>query len=304
MRSPQQASRPGRAAHSAPRGTGRQMDDVRIDGSKEPNGSACDVVTEPSLDRCGGLGGGRSGEARSEAHEPRRRDFGFRRKRRDILGRRPCGFSRSGKVREGSTNTDTTGELLSAMGIVPVADVVRTPSSAPLHVRSRAFGPGPNRFPASLRSGRESAKSSRLVRRGRAARARRSARHPAEAIARTALPDRSEPRSRDRVRCRRRSWRSRRRDRRRPRLAHASARRGRRRGARRRGGPIAHPRARGIGRRAGRRPRAAHGCDGSASGGTSSVRTSGSSPRTCPTTSRPTSCWTPCGTCPRCAGSS
>jgi 16S rRNA (adenine1518-N6/adenine1519-N6)-dimethyltransferase len=49
-------------------------------------------------------------------------------------------------VREGSTNTDTTGELLSAMGIVPVADVVRTPSSAPLHVRSRAIGPGPNRF--------------------------------------------------------------------------------------------------------------------------------------------------------------
>ena len=32
------------------------------------------------------------------------------------------------------------------MGIVPEADVVRTPSSAPLHVRSRAFGPGPNRF--------------------------------------------------------------------------------------------------------------------------------------------------------------
>ena len=32
------------------------------------------------------------------------------------------------------------------MGIVPVADVVRTPSSAPLHVRSRAIGPGPNRF--------------------------------------------------------------------------------------------------------------------------------------------------------------
>lgn len=49
-------------------------------------------------------------------------------------------------MREGSTNTDTTGELLSAMGIVPVADVVRTPSSAPLHVRSRAIGPGPNRF--------------------------------------------------------------------------------------------------------------------------------------------------------------
>jgi 16S rRNA (adenine1518-N6/adenine1519-N6)-dimethyltransferase len=50
-------------------------------------------------------------------------------------------------VREGSTNTDTDGELLSAMGIVPVADVVRTPSSAPLHVRSRALGPGPNPFP-------------------------------------------------------------------------------------------------------------------------------------------------------------
>jgi len=32
------------------------------------------------------------------------------------------------------------------MGIVPEADVVRTPSSAPLHVRSRAIGPGPNRF--------------------------------------------------------------------------------------------------------------------------------------------------------------
>lgn len=32
------------------------------------------------------------------------------------------------------------------MGIVPVADVVRSPSSAPLHVRSRAIGPGPNRF--------------------------------------------------------------------------------------------------------------------------------------------------------------
>jgi len=30
---------------------------------------------------------------------------------------------------------------------VPEADVVRTPSSAPLHVRSRAIGPGPNRFP-------------------------------------------------------------------------------------------------------------------------------------------------------------
>jgi 16S rRNA (adenine1518-N6/adenine1519-N6)-dimethyltransferase len=49
-------------------------------------------------------------------------------------------------VREGSNDTDTTGELLSAMGIVPEADVVRTPSSAPLHVRSRAIGPGPNRF--------------------------------------------------------------------------------------------------------------------------------------------------------------
>ncbi len=34
------------------------------------------------------------------------------------------------------------------MGIVPEADVVRTPPSAPLHVRSRALGPGPNRFPA------------------------------------------------------------------------------------------------------------------------------------------------------------
>jgi 16S rRNA (adenine1518-N6/adenine1519-N6)-dimethyltransferase len=33
------------------------------------------------------------------------------------------------------------------MGIVPIADGVRTPPSAPLHVRSRAFGPGPNRFP-------------------------------------------------------------------------------------------------------------------------------------------------------------
>jgi 16S rRNA (adenine1518-N6/adenine1519-N6)-dimethyltransferase len=44
-------------------------------------------------------------------------------------------------------NTDATGELLSAMGIVPVADVVWTPSSAPLHVRSRAIGPGPDRFP-------------------------------------------------------------------------------------------------------------------------------------------------------------
>jgi len=32
------------------------------------------------------------------------------------------------------------------MGIVPEADVVRTPPSAPLHVRSRAIGPGPNRF--------------------------------------------------------------------------------------------------------------------------------------------------------------
>jgi 16S rRNA (adenine1518-N6/adenine1519-N6)-dimethyltransferase len=50
-------------------------------------------------------------------------------------------------VREGSTNADTAGELLSAMGIVPIADGVRTSSSAPLHVRSRAFGPGPNRFP-------------------------------------------------------------------------------------------------------------------------------------------------------------
>jgi len=43
-------------------------------------------------------------------------------------------------------HADRVGELLSAMGIVPEADVVRTPSSAPLHVRSRAFGPGPNRF--------------------------------------------------------------------------------------------------------------------------------------------------------------
>src|SRR4026208_2482072 len=60
----------------------------------------------------------------------------------------PCGFSRSGKVREGSTNTDTTGELLSAMGIVPEADRVRAPPSPPLPVRSRAIGPGPNRFPA------------------------------------------------------------------------------------------------------------------------------------------------------------
>jgi 16S rRNA (adenine1518-N6/adenine1519-N6)-dimethyltransferase len=44
-------------------------------------------------------------------------------------------------------NTDTSEELLSAMGIVPVADVVRRSSSTPLHVRSRAIGPGPNRFP-------------------------------------------------------------------------------------------------------------------------------------------------------------
>jgi len=49
-------------------------------------------------------------------------------------------------VREGSTNADPVEELLSAMGIVPNADAVRTPSSAPLHVRSRAIGPGPNRF--------------------------------------------------------------------------------------------------------------------------------------------------------------
>lgn len=32
------------------------------------------------------------------------------------------------------------------MGIVPLADGVRTTASAPLHVRSRAFGPGPNPF--------------------------------------------------------------------------------------------------------------------------------------------------------------
>ena len=32
------------------------------------------------------------------------------------------------------------------MGIVPFADGVRTTASAPLHVRSRAFGPGPNPF--------------------------------------------------------------------------------------------------------------------------------------------------------------
>jgi 16S rRNA (adenine1518-N6/adenine1519-N6)-dimethyltransferase len=51
-------------------------------------------------------------------------------------------------VREGSTNADPVEELLSAMGIVPEADFVRTPSSAPLHVRSRALGPGPHRFPA------------------------------------------------------------------------------------------------------------------------------------------------------------
>ena len=50
-------------------------------------------------------------------------------------------------MREGSTTADTSEELLSAMGIVPNADVVLTPSSAPLHVRSRAFGPGSNRFP-------------------------------------------------------------------------------------------------------------------------------------------------------------
>lgn len=51
---------------------------------------------------------------------------------------------------EGARGLDEHGhgrELLSAMGIVPVADVVWTPSSAPLHVRSRAVGPGPNRFP-------------------------------------------------------------------------------------------------------------------------------------------------------------
>lgn len=35
------------------------------------------------------------------------------------------------------------------MGIVPLADGVRTSSSAPLHVRSRALGPGPNSFLAS-----------------------------------------------------------------------------------------------------------------------------------------------------------
>lgn len=46
-------------------------------------------------------------------------------------------------MREGSTNADPVGELLSAMGIVPVADGVPDPSSAPLHVRSRAEGPGP-----------------------------------------------------------------------------------------------------------------------------------------------------------------
>jgi 16S rRNA (adenine1518-N6/adenine1519-N6)-dimethyltransferase len=51
-------------------------------------------------------------------------------------------------VREGSTYADPVGELLSAMGIVPVADGVPKPSSAPLHVRSRAIGPGPFSFRA------------------------------------------------------------------------------------------------------------------------------------------------------------
>jgi 16S rRNA (adenine1518-N6/adenine1519-N6)-dimethyltransferase len=46
-------------------------------------------------------------------------------------------------VREGSTNADPAGDILSAMGIVPLADVVPKPPDAPLHVRSRASSPGP-----------------------------------------------------------------------------------------------------------------------------------------------------------------
>ena len=50
-------------------------------------------------------------------------------------------------MREGSANADPAGDILSAMGIAPVADAVPTPPSTPLHVRPRAFGPGPTRVP-------------------------------------------------------------------------------------------------------------------------------------------------------------
>jgi 16S rRNA (adenine1518-N6/adenine1519-N6)-dimethyltransferase len=48
-------------------------------------------------------------------------------------------------VREGSSYADPVGEILSAMGIALVTDAVPEPPSAPLHVRPRATGPGPNR---------------------------------------------------------------------------------------------------------------------------------------------------------------
>jgi hypothetical protein len=51
-------------------------------------------------------------------------------------------------VREGSTNTVTTGELLSAMGIVPVADVVRKATQRPPSRSVPGHRPGTEPFRA------------------------------------------------------------------------------------------------------------------------------------------------------------
>lgn len=56
-------------------------------------------------------------------------------------------------MREGSTYADPVGEILSAMGIALVTDAVPEPPSAPLHVRPRATGPGPNRVERVVRGG-------------------------------------------------------------------------------------------------------------------------------------------------------
>ena len=141
MRFPQQLPRSlGPVGTPVLGGTGRKMRDVRTTTQIRGFG-----VTSSSNDRPRGVG-----DWLVDGAVPRKRT-GLTAETSVSAGGvgtsrpSPCGFSRSGKVREGSTTTDPTGSS-SRPGIVPTSLTASGQQPAPLHVRSRASGPGPNPF--------------------------------------------------------------------------------------------------------------------------------------------------------------